>query len=64
MVGRNPHFESKTLYLKSVKGIGEGSQRYVIACFRKACNCLVSLAGITFSGLLYFHQAGRPYGHS
>lgn len=30
MVGRNPHFESKTLYLKSVKGIGEGSQRYVI----------------------------------
>ncbi|RMX56555.1 hypothetical protein pdam_00007227 [Pocillopora damicornis] len=27
MVGRNPHFESKTLYLKSVKGIGEGSQR-------------------------------------
>ena len=34
MVGRNPHFESKTLYLKSVKGIGEGSQRYVITCFR------------------------------
>ena len=31
MVGRNPHFETKNTYLKSTKGIGDGSQRYV-AC--------------------------------
>ena len=29
MVGRNPHFETKNTYLKSIKGIGDGSQRYV-----------------------------------
>lgn len=29
MVGRNPHFETKNTYLKSSKGIGDGSQRYV-----------------------------------
>ena len=29
MVGRNPHFETKNTYLKSVKGIGDASQRYV-----------------------------------
>lgn len=29
MVGRSPHFETKNTYLKSIKGIGDGSQRYV-----------------------------------
>lgn len=29
MVGRNPHFETKNSYLKSIKGIADGSQRYV-----------------------------------
>ena len=29
MVGRNPHFETKNTYVKSIKGIGDGSQRYI-----------------------------------
>ncbi len=29
MVGRNPHFETKNSYLKTIKGIADGSQRYV-----------------------------------
>lgn len=31
MVGRNSHFDTKNTHLKSIKGIGDGSQRYV-AC--------------------------------
>ena len=31
MVGHNPHFETKNTYLKSIKGVGGGTQRYV-AC--------------------------------
>ena len=30
MVGRNPHFETKSSYLKSSKGVADGSQRYVV----------------------------------
>ena len=29
MVGRNPHFETKNTHFKSIKGIGDASQRYV-----------------------------------